>query len=133
MVNKSLTESQVDGVHAFLSQNWPVKSIVRELGENGTKITERQVYRIGRGESRQENQVPSASRQGPSRVLTERQVERLVKEAKSPNPPTQAALGEKFRVSQQLVSLKLKREGLKRLKKPKCHRLTKAMREKRRR
>lgn len=133
MVNQVLTERQVGEIRAFLSQKWPVNSIVRKLGENGTKISARQVYRIGRGESHQENRASSTNRPGPSRALTERQVERLVTEAKSPNPPTQMALGEKFHVSQQLVSLQLKREGLKRLKKPKCHQLTETMKEKRRR
>ena len=91
------------------------------------------MYRIDRGESRQENREPSTVRPGPLRVLNERQVERLVTEAKKKNPPTQGALGKKFKISQQLVSLQLKREGLKRLKKPKCHQLNENTREKRRR
>lgn len=67
-------------------------------GENGTKITERQVY-----------QIPSTSGPGASRVLAGHQVERLVTEAKPLNPPTQSVLEEKFRVSQQSASLQLKR------------------------
>ena len=89
---------------------------------------------ISKTKNNQENSscdVRVGNRSGPSRVLFERQNNVLVRRVTTASPPTQSALASEMQVSQQLISLQLKRNVLKRLKKPKVHRINEATQEKR--
>jgi len=132
MVNKKLKLEHVAQVRALLALNWPAQAIIKNLADSGVSIGRSQVYWIKNGQHWRENSEPSPSKPGPRRVLSERQVRQFVEIAKVDNPPTQQAIARKFGVSRQLIQLEIKRNDLKRLKKPSCHQLTEATREKRR-
>jgi [histone H3]-lysine36 N-dimethyltransferase SETMAR len=133
MVNLKISELELGRVRAFLDQKWPLTAIQKDLKSRGLDVSIAQLSRIKCGKQRQENAPRSTVRPGPSRVLSERQINQLVSMASGPNPPTQVAMASKLQVSQKTISRELKRNGLVRLKKPRGHRISPATQQKRKR
>lgn len=124
MVSVKLSESVIGQVLCFLKFNCCVAGIVKTLSEQEVVISKLHIYRIKSGKSRQEDHTGSCVRSGPKRALSEHQRTSLVQQAMSANPSRQKVLSKEFRVSQPLISLNLKKQGLRKYKEPKGCRLT---------
>lgn len=130
--NKKFSDLLIGEIRTFLQLGLSLRAIQKALKGKGIDISIAHLSNIKNGKEKKPGKVPDNFRTGPKQILSERQNIDLVAQVKSDNPPTQLALASKYHVSQQLISLQLKRNGIRRLKKPVCHRINETTQEKRR-
>lgn len=126
-----ISDEQIGVIKCFLRKSYSITAIQKELRQQGWDVSRASISRVRNDKLRSQKNKDGKENRGRKSKLTQRKIKWLNKELLKTDPPTQKHLANKLEVNERTVRYYIKKFGLKKVKKPKCHAISEKSRQKR--